>query len=73
MEHKIVTQLKEDKKLTVTLALLRRDLIKSVLLCEKYNLEHEILDENNLKITIPPDSVHLLFYMGQKLAGNSKS
>lgn len=73
MESKVVPQLKEGEKLTVTLALLRRDLIKSVILCEKYNLKHEILDENNLKVTIPPDSIHLLFYMGQKLAGNSKS
>lgn len=72
MENKVVSKIKGNEKLTVTLALLRRDLIKSVLLCEKYNLEHEILDENNLKITIPPDSVHILFYIGQKLAGNFK-
>lgn len=69
MENKVKFQSNESKKLTVTLALLRRDLIKSVLLCEKYKLEHEILDENNLRVSIPADSTHILFYMGQKLSG----
>lgn len=67
MPNKVEQDNKQENKLTVILALLRKDLIRSVLLCDQYHLEHEIIDENNLRITLPKESIHLLFYIGQKL------
>lgn len=53
--------------ITVTLALLHRDLQEMMNHCALYKWKYEMINSYNLQVHIPKDSVHLLFYLGHKI------
>ncbi|REC50172.1 hypothetical protein DRF67_01155 [Chryseobacterium pennipullorum] len=57
----------KNNEITVTLALLSKDLQDMMHHCLLYNWKYEIIDSYNLQLHIPKDSVHLLFYLGHKI------
>lgn len=56
-----------DNEVTVTLALLNRDLQEMMNHCALYKWKYEMINSYNLQVRIPKDSVHLLFYLGHKI------
>nr|WP_315028029.1 hypothetical protein [uncultured Chryseobacterium sp.] len=56
-----------NNEVTVTLALLNKDLQEVMNHCVLYQWKYEMIGSFNLQINIPKDSVHLLFYLGHKI------
>ncbi|MFN1216673.1 hypothetical protein ACKW6Q_06755 [Chryseobacterium kwangjuense] len=56
-----------NNEITVTLALLNKDLQEMMIHCMQYQWKFEMISSHNLQLHIPKDSVHLLFYLGHKV------
>lgn len=67
MELSLSQETLNNNEVTVTLALLHRDLQEMMNYCVQHQWKFEMINSHNLQLHIPKDSVHLLFYLGHKV------